>query len=375
MISFWEKTACYESDFLVIGAGVIGLSTAIELRLRLPDRRVTVLERGLISEGASTKNAGFACFGSITEILSDFSRCGINETLSVVERRWRGLSLLRQRVGDSNMEFKQHGGYELLFDGTSAVIKQLDDVNSTLLPIFGQSVFSLANEKIAEFGFDGIHTLVYNPFEGQIHSGKMMMALRKVAVNLGVEIHSGTNVISLSEQQHTVIAEVIAGLTRANFTAHQVVVCTNSLMSELLPEVHITPGRGQVLLTEPIDGLPFQGVFHFDEGYYYFRNVGKRILFGGGRNLDFAGENVAEFGLTDNIQHTLEDYLRRVILPRHEFAVAERWSGIMGFSADKLPIVRRISPHIIAAFGCNGMGVALGSVIGSDTAALVADSL
>lgn len=333
------------------------------------------MERGLISEGASTKNAGFACFGSITEILSDFSRCGIDETLSVVERRWRGLSLLRQRVGDDSMEFEQYGGYELLFDDTSSVIERLDEVNSILLPIFRQPVFSLANKKIAEFGFDRVHTLIYNPFEGQIHSGKMMMALRKIAMSLGVEIHSGTNVTGLSEQRHTVTAEVIAGLTRADFIARQVVVCTNSLMSELLPEVHIAPGRGQVLLTESIDGIPFQGVFHFDEGYYYFRNVGGRILFGGGRNLDFTGENIAEFGLTTNIQSALEDYLRHVILPGREFTVAERWSGIMGFSVDKLPIVRRVSPHVIAAFGCNGMGVALGSVIGSDAAALVVDSL
>jgi glycine/D-amino acid oxidase-like deaminating enzyme len=43
----------------------------------------------------------------------------------------------------------------------------------------------------------------------------------------------------------------------------------------------------------------------------------------------------------------------------------------MGFSPDKQPIVKRLSPNVVVGFGCNGMGVALGSLIAQEAAALI----
>jgi len=51
--------------------------------------------------------------------------------------------------------------------------------------------------------------------------------------------------------------------------------------------------------------------------------------------------------------------------------IAHRWSGIMGFSVDKQPIVRLLSERIALGFGCNGMGVALGADIAAQTAQLL----
>jgi glycine/D-amino acid oxidase-like deaminating enzyme len=157
------------------------------------------------------------------------------------------------------------------------------------------------------------------------------------------------------------------------FTANSAAVCTNGYLKNILPKIDISPGRGQVILTEPIDKLPFHGAFHFDEGFYYFRNVGNRVLFGGGRNLDFDGERTECFGLSETIQTALEQYLSEIILPQHRVGIASRWSGIMGFSRNKLPITEHYSPRIVVGFGCNGMGVALGSIIGNDVAELLAN--
>ena len=60
-----------------------------------------------------------------------------------------------------------------------------------------------------------------------------------------------------------------------------------------------------------------------------------------------------------------------MIIPGEEVRIAERWSGIMGFHSSKLPIVRRIRERVSVGFGCNGMGVALGSTIGAETAKCV----
>ena len=66
MLSYWEKQSLLQYDHIVLGSGIVGLSAAISLKERQPQARVLVLERALLPTGASTKNAGFACIGSLT---------------------------------------------------------------------------------------------------------------------------------------------------------------------------------------------------------------------------------------------------------------------------------------------------------------------
>ena len=55
MISFWERESFLAYDYLVVGAGITGLSTAATLLEQAPGTRVAVLERGLLPAGASTR--------------------------------------------------------------------------------------------------------------------------------------------------------------------------------------------------------------------------------------------------------------------------------------------------------------------------------
>jgi glycine/D-amino acid oxidase-like deaminating enzyme len=133
----------------------------------------------------------------------------------------------------------------------------------------------------------------------------------------------------------------------------------------------VKPARAQVLITKPIPNLDIKGTFHLDKGYYYFRNIGDRILFGGGRNLDFEGETTTEFGQTEIIQNRLEQLLKEVILPNRNFEIEHRWSGIMGLGNQKNPIVQQLSEHVYCGVRLGGMGVAIGSLIGVELADLV----
>lgn len=72
MLSYWEQKNFFRYELIVIGSGFTGLSTAINFKKKNPKARVLILEKGVFPTGASTKNAGFACFGSLTEILDDF---------------------------------------------------------------------------------------------------------------------------------------------------------------------------------------------------------------------------------------------------------------------------------------------------------------
>jgi glycine/D-amino acid oxidase-like deaminating enzyme len=370
-VSFWEQDAMLDADFIVIGGGIIGLQTALELRQRRPHDRIVVLERGLLPSGASSRNAGFACFGSLTEILADIADIGEDAALAIVERRWRGLNRLRQRLSDEALGYEGFGGYELLLDQHMSAVEQLDGLNARLRPLFGETVFALDAQGLrdARFG-QQVKAMVRTPLEGQIHSGRAMRSLAKLASQQGIEIHTGAEVVGLEEDGREVRVRT-AGERGLVFRAAAVALCTSGITRQLLPECGITPGRGQVVVTSEIPDLNWRGTYHLDEGFYYFRNVGKRVLLGGGRNLDFDGEKTTEMELTERIQSALLKLLQETILPHHPVHIEHRWAGIMGFTKDSLPVVRKTSQRIALGFGCNGMGVALSAEIAADTANLL----
>lgn len=377
MLSFWERESYIKADYLVVGGGITGLSTAIEIKEKRPSARVLVLERGMFPSGASTRNAGFACFGSLTELLIDRQTMGEDAALQLVEERWRGLQKLRRRLGDSNIGYHQYGGYELIRPQDSACLQQLDKVNSWLKPLFSRPVFSEQQAQLANFGFNTrqISTMIFNPLEGQVHTGKMMQALGAYARQLGVEVLTGVQVINIAEHEKgmevaahdAVRAE--AGQQPVVFTARKVAVCTNAFARQLLPQLELRPGRGQVLITEPVQGLALRGTFHMEEGFYYFRNLGDRVILGGGRNLDFQTETTTLLELNSSIQQELDRLLSEVILPGRRVAVAERWSGIMAFGPVKEPVVYQHGERVAVGVRLGGMGVAIGSRLAERLAA------
>ncbi|MCS6834103.1 MAG: FAD-binding oxidoreductase, partial [Flammeovirgaceae bacterium] len=129
MLSFWESTHFTSYDYVIVGGGIVGLSTALALREKKPDATILVLERGIFPSGASTKNAGFACFGSLTELLADLRQSGEQATLSLVEKRWKGLQMLRKRLGDAAIDFRNYGGYELITEKQQAALDEISRIN------------------------------------------------------------------------------------------------------------------------------------------------------------------------------------------------------------------------------------------------------
>lgn len=371
--SYWERTAFIDhADVIVIGSGLVGLSAARHLKTREPKLKVLVLERGFLPSGASTKNAGFACFGTVSEQLSALKQSGEAEVVRLVNYKWRGLQRLRQNLGDSNIDYQQHGGYELFMQTETAhadeCIGQLGYLNNLLKDaITGHDIYAVADAKIADFGFGGVSRMIYNPFEGQINTGKMMRTLLHKAYQQDVMILNGCAITSIHQEG----GHIQLTTSQGEFKAGKVILATNAFANQLLPDLKVTPGRGQVLVTKPIPGLKLKGTYHFNEGYYYFRNIDDRILFGGGRNIDFAAEETSEFGQTEAVKERLLRYLKDNILPGQDAEPDYWWSGIMGFGEDISPIVKKVQPNIYCAVRCNGMGVAMGSLVGEEVAELV----
>jgi Glycine/D-amino acid oxidases (deaminating) len=365
MLSIWEKNSLLRYDIIIIGSGIVGLCTAYYLKQKYPNKHIAIFERGLLPSGASTRNAGFSCLGSPTELLADIEQVGENEMLSLFELRLKGLNRLKTLLTDDELGYETNGSYELLFDKDKESVEQLEYLNALLRPILHCDAFKLVNEQIACLGFEKIHALVENTCEGALDTGKMMFHLIQKVISLGVEIKTGTEVVDIQEANHEVTLVCKNNLSNQtiSFYCDQLAICNNAFVNTLIPTLDVVPGRGQVMLTKPIPNLKFKGIFHFDRGYYYFREYKGCVLFGGGRNQDIQGETTHQFSINEKIQHDLIEKLQEIILPNQSFQVDMRWSGIMAFGKHKRPILERHSNRIYLGVRMGGMGVAIGSEV------------
>jgi glycine/D-amino acid oxidase-like deaminating enzyme len=368
MNSIWELETFYRKrEIVIIGAGFSGLWTAISIKEKYPGKSVLVIERNTVPLGASTRNAGFACFGSLTEIIADSQKMGWEKTLELVKMRFEGLQKIRQYFKDSEIGFELNGGYEIL--NNDEPLQQLYVVNEKLKAITDlEKTYFLNQEKIRKFGLGKSEFLIENSCEGSLHSGKLLQKLLEKCHELKIEFLFGTEVKTIDES----IGEIGIHLSEdLSVKAEQIIYCTNAFSSKFLEKEEIIPARGQILLTEPIDGLRLRGTFHYDEGFYYFRNLGNRILLGGGRNQDFKTEETTAFETTAFLQEHLETFLKEVILPEQDFKIALRWSGIMAMGSEKTPIVKQLSERQFCAVRLSGMGVALAPKIGEMMAEMI----
>lgn len=378
MISIWEKeTFLAPQDVIIVGSGFVGLWSAIYLKKKHPKLRVSVLDRGIIPTGASTRNAGFACFGSLSELVYDARTMGTDKMLELVEMRYKGLERIRKYFDEDVIDFELCGGYELFDPGASPSSEEIENsieyVNNLLKPVTGaKKTFRMADERIGDYGFGHTQHLVKNDLEGYLHSGKLLQALLQAVQSMGVQVFTALEVMNFHVFDGTIELETNRQLS---FSTKKLLVCTNAFARELLEEVDVVPARGQVVLTSPIKNLPWKGTFHSDEGFYYFRNLGNRVLLGGARNKAFAEEQTTSMEISDTIQRELERYLAAVVLPHFEgkYTIEHRWSGIMAMGSEKMPIVKQVLPNVFCAVRMSGMGVALAPVVGREVTRMMMD--
>ena len=367
-LSFWEKETFYaHRDIIIIGSGLVGLWSAYYMKKNVPHANILIVDRGNIPTGASTRNAGFACIGSATELLAHARAAGEQKMLEMVAMRYEGLSRIQKVFGKKEIEYERYGGYELITDKQYGKLKQLKNdlgwLNITLRKaIKNEKTFRVADKKIKDFGFKQTSHLIESKTEAQLHSGKLLQALLKKVQGMGVQVFTQTEIKSFQKTGGKIILQTNLPV---NLSTDQLLICTNGFASQLLPEIDVIPVRGQVLVTSPIKKLAFRGAFHFDEGFYYFRNLsGNRVLLGGARNTALEAENSNEFTVTNTIQTELERFLSTVVLPKQKYSIEHRWSGIMGMGSGKFPIIKRIEKNIYCAVRMSGMGVALSPVVG-----------
>jgi gamma-glutamylputrescine oxidase len=370
--SYWERSILLKTfDFIVLGAGIIGKQIAIKIKEKYPSARIALVDKYPIPLGASTRNAGFACFGSVSEILDDLNYSSKTDVMSLVDKRRRGIQKLVEEFGTDSIGYRPTGSYEIFDLNQSKDLKHaldnLDFINTDLAAITGfKNIFEIQHNN--NFKMNSLSTCLYNRFEGMLNSGMLNETIANKAHVLGIIPFYGFDVKSIDRKDD---GYDLTNESNMQLSCKQLIVANNAFASQLLPELDVVPARGQIIITKPIENLPFDGIFHCDKGYIYFRTVDQRVLIGGGRNHFREDETTYNFDGSIEVKDFLIDYLKNVILPDQDFEIDMYWSGIMAMGKVKLPIVKRENENLLLCVRMSGMGVALGPILSDEIVAMI----
>lgn len=360
MHSFWEKKYWLPKvDFCIIGAGIVGLSTGIYLKEKYPDKSVLVLERGNIPQGASTKNAGFACYGTAGEILDDLSQIQEKKIIETIKLRWAGLQLLQSLVPAKAIDYINCGGYELFYSAEEyeKCANSLSSVNKILKDATGIT----DTLKTIDSSHGNFYTrAIFNKYEGQLNPVKLVSALIRKAERLKILIRFGAELSGYHISKNNI--KLYVSTKEFDSTCTTLIFATNAFTKKFLPDIDVAPSRNQVVVTSEIENLNLQGTYHVDKGYIYFRNIGNRLLLGGARNLDSETEKTEKLGENPLILEHLKKFMQQKLSidPR---LIDHQWSGIIATGESKLPIIIRHADNVYAAVRLGGMGVATGAAV------------
>lgn len=348
-------------DVIVVGAGVNGCSIA--WRLAEAGQRVLLLERRGICAGASGRNGGITGAGSAMHAAS---RAGA----AVYALTTANFALIQQLPEELGVDFglRITGALDLITTEeqlahleAATTAERAEGIDVALLD-------AAATREIAPALTPAIIGATYTRDRGHLWPFALVTGMADAATRQGAAIRVGARVERLTRAGDRVTGVVVDGETIA---AEEVVLATNAWTPQLLPDLPagaLVSARGQILVTQPLPPLiPCPFGTNFDKEYGRQTPSGQ-VLCGGFRRLDIdEGLGTYREEVTPPVLAGIAGCLTDLFPALRERArVVRAWAGIMGFTADGLPLIGRYAPApgLTLAAGFNGGGFSWGPIVG-----------
>ena len=370
-VSLWQDTAAWPdevdheqiaTDICVIGGGFVGGVLATLLVER--GHRVVVVEAGHVGSGASGRNAGHCIAGFRDSYHLLINRLGHDTARQLRAQSVEARDWVADRCRDLGVPFEANGSRYLAIN---EVERQRLLASYEALLDDGQDV-EWHEEDPWDRAFQG---MIYQ--SGDLGLQPYLLTSRLMAAS-GARIieHNPAREIARESDQ------VIVKTRRVTVRCDQAILATNAYSRLLHPffRDRVKPTRAQAFATEPLGFRMFDGPTGTNDGFEYFRQLpDTRFIIGGYRDI-FPDEEVGYADeTTPHLQEGLERWAATHFPELADIRVTHRWSGIMGFTDDGMPLVGELEdlPGVYYCVGFNGGGMSMGPVAANRAVALMLD--
>lgn len=349
-----------DSDIIIIGSGLAGVSTAFWL-MKLGAENVAIVDH-LPEVAASFRNCGHLLPGTV-ESLSALTKL---KGLAVAKDIWHYSVEACELVTETasalgiDCELRRQGYLTIaLAESQRAEIEE----SVALLNQIGYPNEIWEPDQLAAVGIRAGLAARYEPAASSMNPTKFRNGLLSWCLSRGLRYASGIEVTGVEQRGAGVTITAKAGET---LRCEAAVVATNAYAQNMLPFVKArqlaVPFRGQISVSEPLpDGFPLGPIPHsFNHGYEYaLRTAGNRLIIGGWRDK-IPGMERGDYSLEPNptITEGLESFAKKTYAQGDKLVFNRSWVGIMASSHNGLPIVGpSANERVFVNIGFTGHGL------------------
>ena len=349
------------ADVCIVGGGYTGLWTALALKDRDPTLRIVLVEAETCGAGPSGRNGGFlhgywAGFANLLPLL------GRERAVQLARAAEQIVPAVRAFCESRREDIWLRESGMLMVAASPAQDSVVDRAVSAAAHVDApQEAVALDASAVADRIRSPIFRRgVYFPVGATVQPARLVHALRRAAVDAGVELYERTPAVRIRAGQ--------IETPRGNVRAAEIVVAVNAAATGWRPVArHVTNFGSYVVLTEPVPELLAEIGWTGGEAVldgrmflHYFRTTQDgRVLMGSGSGpIGFRGRVDARFTSDDATASRAERGLRHLLPGLADARIERSWGGPIDVSADHLPFFGTVKgKRIHYGLGYSGHGV------------------